>query len=72
VRADFLTPHARRLAANHPRRAEILAAHTAAVAAGDDTYIDPETGYAVFTAAYLAERGTCCDNGCRHCPYVGA
>jgi len=26
----------------------------------------------VFTAAFLAERGTCCESGCRHCPYVGA
>jgi hypothetical protein len=24
----------------------------------------------VLTAAELAARGTCCDSGCRHCPYV--
>ena len=23
----------------------------------------------VFTARYLARRGYCCGNGCRHCPY---
>ena len=23
----------------------------------------------VFTAHYLLKRGTCCGNGCRHCPY---
>jgi hypothetical protein len=50
----------------------VLAAHAAAVAAGAPRYCDPITGYGVFTAAALAERGTCCDTGCRHCPYVGA
>jgi hypothetical protein len=49
-----------------------MAAHAAAVAAGADTYIDPVSGYSVFTAVYLAERGTCCDTGCRHCPFIGA
>lgn len=23
----------------------------------------------VFTARYLLDRGYCCENGCRHCPY---
>ena len=63
-------PHAARLALDHPRRAEILAAHQHALDAGEDGYTDPVTGYFVFTAAYLADRGTCCDTGCRHCPYV--
>lgn len=49
-----------------------MAAHAAAVAAGADTYTDPVSGFAVFTAAYLAARGTCCESGCRHCPYIGA
>jgi hypothetical protein len=65
-------PHPSRLAADDPCRAEIIAAHAAALAAGAGTYVDPASGYTVFTAAYLAERGTCCDTGCRHCPYVGA
>lgn len=47
----------------------IDAAHRRAVEAGDDTYVDPVTGFDVFTAAYLADRGTCCGTGCRHCPY---
>jgi hypothetical protein len=34
-----------------------------------DSYIDPVTGFMVFTARYLARRGFCCGNGCRHCPY---
>ena len=28
-----------------------------------------EQGRLVFTAEYLLRRGTCCGNGCRHCPY---
>ena len=45
---------------------EILAAHDAAMASGEPGYIDPVTGLFVLTAGYLAERGTCCDQGCRH------
>ncbi|WP_291908096.1 DUF5522 domain-containing protein [Chitinophaga sp. CB10] len=26
-------------------------------------------GYMVFTEKYHLERGYCCGNGCRHCPY---
>jgi hypothetical protein len=44
-------------------------AHDAAVAAGQDGYVDPDSGYHVFTAAYLGERGSCCGSDCRHCPY---
>lgn len=33
-----------------------------------DTYIDPDSGYSVFTMAYLKRR-PCCGNGCRHCPW---
>jgi hypothetical protein len=64
-------PHPSRLAPDHPRRAEILARHAAAVAAGRSTYLDPATGYTVFTAPALAATGGCCDSGCRHCPFVG-
>jgi len=64
-------PHPSRLSERDPGRSAILAAHHAAMIAGDPGYLDPTTGLFVFTAAYLAERGTCCDSGCRHCPYVG-
>jgi hypothetical protein len=57
---------------DHPRRDEILAAHTEALAAGLAGYLDPQTGLFVLTAAFLDERGTCCGRGCRHCPYLGA
>jgi Family of unknown function (DUF5522) len=48
---------------------DIVAAHDAAVAAGEGGYFDPRTGLFVMTEAYLAARGTCCESGCRHCPY---
>ena len=63
-------PHPDRLAPDHPRRAEILAAHADALARGDAGYLDPGTGLFVLTAGDLAARGTCCTRGCRHCPYV--
>ena len=34
---------------------------------GIDYYV--ESGLLVFTEYYLRERGYCCTNGCRHCPY---
>lgn len=37
---------------------------------GKDFYFD-ETGLMVLTRDYLIERGYCCGNGCRNCPYVG-
>ena len=63
-------PHPDRLVADHPGRCEILARHARAVAAGEAGYLDPSTGLLVLTATFLANRGTCCDRGCRHCPYV--
>jgi hypothetical protein len=35
---------------------------------GEDFY--REGAAMVFTARYLARRGYCCENGCRHCPYA--
>jgi hypothetical protein len=64
------TPAPSRLALNHPRRADILAAHDAALATNEAGYTDPASGLFVLTAAWLAARGTCCEKGCRHCPYV--
>jgi hypothetical protein len=51
------------------RAAAIARAHQAAVDAGEPGYLDPETGFFVFTADALAAKGECCDSGCRHCPY---
>jgi len=66
----FDEPAATRLPIDHPGRGAIIAAHRAALDAGADGYADPATGYFVFTARFLAERGSCCESGCRHCPYV--
>lgn len=33
------------------------------------TYIDPTSGYTVFTRVAHLSRGYCCGSGCRHCPY---
>jgi hypothetical protein len=65
-------PHPDRLSPDHPGRAEILAAHAEALERGEPGYLDPATGLFVLTAAFLADRGTCCGKGCRHCPYLGA
>lgn len=32
-------------------------------------YYVNEDGWVVLTALYLRERGYCCGNGCKHCPY---
>lgn len=63
-------PHPSRLPAGSARRDELLAAHAAALGAGEAGYLDPQTGLFVLTAGFLAARGTCCGRGCRHCPYV--
>lgn len=34
---------------------------------GHDFYM--ENGYRVMTEKFLTNRGYCCANGCRHCPY---
>lgn len=64
------TPAAARLPLDAPARERILAAHAQAVRAGDAGYCDPLSGLFVLTAQFLAERGYCCERGCRHCPYV--
>ena len=63
-------PRADRFDRSQPQACEALAAHAAALAAGEATYRDPITGYRVLTARTLADRGTCCGLGCRHCPYL--
>jgi hypothetical protein len=62
-------PRLDRFSTGHPAYIPVVQAHDEAVAAGQDTYVDPLTGYQVFTAAALWARGTCCQSGCRHCPY---
>ncbi|QEC41276.1 DUF5522 domain-containing protein [Pseudobacter ginsenosidimutans] len=35
---------------------------------GIDFYYN-EQGYVVLTAKFHLDRGRCCGNGCKHCPY---
>ena len=43
--------------------------HEEAVRRGEPSYVDPDTGYHVFTEVGHRQRGRCCGSGCRHCPY---
>ncbi len=45
--------------------------HDDACRRGVSGYVDPRSGLYVMTSAYLRNRGFCCGNACRHCPYVG-
>lgn len=70
LRDDYLDrADTRRLSPHDPRFASITERHAAAVSGGAPCYVDPATGLSVFTAAFLADRGYCCDSGCRHCPF---
>eukprot|EP00871_Galdieria_phlegrea_P003025 jgi/Galph1/3723/GphlegSOOS_G2397.1 len=46
---------------------EILQLEAKARKDNQPTYVDPKTGYHVFTSKLLASRGFCCGNACRHC-----
>lgn len=35
----------------------------------EQDYYFNEQGFVVFTASYHLKRGTCCGNGCLHCPF---
>jgi hypothetical protein len=67
----LLVPHPDRLDLAAPGAVAVVEAHEAAVDAGVDGYADPATGLFVMTARTLWDRGSCCDSGCRHCPWVG-
>ncbi|XP_070329939.1 uncharacterized protein C1orf53 homolog isoform X1 [Odocoileus virginianus] len=59
-------PASQELTAAERRIAEL---HAAACAAGQLNYVDPATGYVVFTQLAHLQRGQCCGSACRHCPY---
>jgi hypothetical protein len=58
------------LSKDHPFYDAIVAAHALAIDQGQSGYLDPETSLFVLCATYLAHRGDCCEQGCRHCPYI--
>ncbi|XP_073332923.1 uncharacterized protein C1orf53 homolog [Pagrus major] len=47
----------------------IHTAHTEACEAKKQMYVDPSSGYKVFTEYAHLQRGKCCGSACRHCPY---
>jgi hypothetical protein len=63
-------PHPSRCPPSRDDFDAIVAAHEEAVHRGEPTYRDPSTGLMVLTVATHLERGSCCESGCRHCPYV--
>lgn len=67
---DRRRPHPSRLAPSARGYEAILVAHDAAMQAGEPGYLDPLTGLFVMTAAHHWDRGSCCNSGCRHCPYL--
>ncbi len=42
--------------------------HMTQLIEGEDFYYN-EDGYIVLTAKFHLQRGECCGNGCKHCPY---
>ncbi|KAG7230606.1 hypothetical protein INR49_025323 [Caranx melampygus] len=43
--------------------------HREACEAKKQMYVDPSSGYKVFTEYAHLKRGKCCGSACRHCPY---
>lgn len=52
-----------------PNTPDFFPAHNSACSNKESFYLDPETGFHVFTQYALRQRGRCCGSGCRHCPY---
>lgn len=68
---DRLIPHPERLdPRSGARYLAAMDAHHAALVAGEAGYFDPVSGLFVQTARTLWARAGCCEQGCRHCPYV--
>ena len=67
---SLVIPAPSRLDPEDPHYELILLHHQRALSAGEPLYPDPVTGLWVMTAAGLWERGSCCDTGCRHCPWA--
>ncbi|MFZ1062771.1 MAG: DUF5522 domain-containing protein [Acidimicrobiales bacterium] len=69
-RSEVPRPDPSRCDPSRPDYDAIIAAHELAVALGEATYRDPTSGLSVLTVVTHLTRGTCCDSGCRHCPFV--
>lgn len=56
-------------ASDEPTSAEARAPECASTPALEPEDFYYENGFMVFTAAYHLKRGSCCNSGCRHCPF---
>jgi hypothetical protein len=65
-----VVPHPDRLAADRSDYIEIVEAHHLALLHSDGGYLDPTSGLFVLTARTLWNRGSCCEQRCRHCPFL--
>lgn len=66
-----LVPHPDRFGpGDGPGFVAAMEAHHEAMMRSQAGYFDPATGLFVQTARTLWDRGSCCEQGCRHCPYV--
>lgn len=63
-------PHPSRLDPSREDYDAVIDAHERAVREGRASYQDPRTGLVVLTVETHLARGTCCESGCRHCPYL--
>lgn len=70
LRSDGVrVPRPDRLPPSLRHQEDIVRAHEEAIRQRASTYRDPISRLSVFTGLFLAERGYCCESGCRHCPY---
>ncbi len=63
-------PSTRRLDYGDPYASARVVAHLVAMLDHEPGYLDPKDQLFVFTAVTHLGRGYCCNNLCRHCPYV--
>ena len=63
-------PHPSRCDPHRADYDEIVRAHELAVSLGLPSYRDPASGLMVLCVTTHLVRGTCCDSGCRHCPFI--
>lgn len=68
-REDIPIPHEAKLPKTNPYYEEIIRRHEEACMNDVAFYHDPKSGYTVFTAIYLMQKGSCCGSLCRHCRY---
>ncbi|XP_034555984.1 uncharacterized protein C1orf53 homolog [Notolabrus celidotus] len=66
---DLKTSNDRGAAEITEEERDIHRAHTEACEAKKQMYVDPSSGYKVFTEYAHLQRGKCCGSACRHCPY---